>query len=87
MLTEGGWFSASADTGVLSHWRELEALAVFTFLQHSNAASFFLNNGTERKIPAVPFIGRFQSRDDPHFKLVKLPLQVKQITLFKILII
>ena len=77
MSTEAGLFSASADTGVLSHWREREALAVFTVLQHSAAAPFKLNNGTERIAPLVPHIGRFEAREHPHFSLVKLPLQVQ----------
>lgn len=49
-----------SDTGVLSHWKDYEALVVFVFLQHKDRALFFVTDDEYVIVPMVPQIGVFR---------------------------
>lgn len=66
------------DTGVMSHWKDYEKLAVYTYLSHQPAAPFMTSNGSVLHVPMIPQIGTFRAGYLPKLnsQAVELPLSV-----------
>lgn len=52
--------SLQSDSGVMSHWRDYQRLAVYTYLSHESAAPFTLPSGATVQVPMVPQVGVFR---------------------------
>lgn len=67
-----------SDAGVMSHWRDYEKLAVYTFLSHQSLMPFYRRNNATVHVPMIPQVGIFRSGLWENAEVVLLPLQVSQ---------
>lgn len=50
-----------SDTGVMSHWKDFDKLAVYTYLTHQPSSPFITYNGTNVEVPMIPQVGLFRA--------------------------
>lgn len=48
------------DTGVMSHWKDFDKLAVYTYLTHQASAPFITDKGASVEVPMIPQVGMFR---------------------------
>ncbi|XP_073980702.1 leukocyte elastase inhibitor-like isoform X2 [Rhodnius prolixus] len=65
------------DTGVMSHWKDFDKLAVYTYLTHQPAAEFMTHTGQVVSTPMIPQVGVFRAGYLPRLnsQAVELPLE------------
>lgn len=63
-------------TGVMSHWKDYEKLAVYTFLSHRPMIPFRKRNGSTVSVPMIPQVGALKIGRWENSQVVLLPLQV-----------
>lgn len=67
-----------SDSGVISHWKDYDQLAAFSFLSHQTAAPFHRTSTDTIPVPMVPQVGKFRTGrvHQLNAHAVELPLQV-----------
>jgi hypothetical protein len=69
-----------SDSGVMSHWKDYDRLAAFSFLSHEASAPFQRTPTDTVLVPMVPQVGEFRagriSQLNAH--AVELPLEVSR---------
>lgn len=72
-----------SDSGVISHWKDYDQLAAFSFLSHQAAAPFHRTSTDAILVPMVPQVGEFRAGRVHQLSAhaVELPLQVGTVTL------
>jgi hypothetical protein len=67
-----------SDSGVMSHWKDYDQLATFSFLSHQSAAPFHRTSTDTIHVPMVPQVGEFRTGrvHQLNAHAVELPLQV-----------
>jgi hypothetical protein len=67
-----------SDSGVMSHWKDYDQLAAFSFLSHETAAPFHRTSTDTIPVPMVPQVGEFRAGrvHQLNAHAVELPLQV-----------
>ena len=67
-----------SDAGVMSHWKDYDQLAAFSFLSHETAAPFHRTSTDAIPVPMVPQVGAFRAGrvHQLNAHAVELPLQV-----------
>jgi len=67
-----------SDSGVISHWKDYDQLATFSFLSHQTAAPFHRTSTDTIPVPMVPQVGKFRAGrvHQLNAHAVELPLQV-----------
>lgn len=67
-----------SDSGVISHWKDYDQLAAFSFLSHQAAAPFHRTSTDTVLVPMVPQVGEFRAGrvHQLNADAVELPLQV-----------
>lgn len=67
-----------SDSGVMSHWKDYDRLAAFSFLSHEPAASFQRTPTDTIPVPMVPQVGDFRAGRIHQLNAhgVELPLEV-----------
>uniref|UniRef100_A0A1V1FVF5 Putative serine protease 61 n=1 Tax=Reticulitermes speratus TaxID=60591 RepID=A0A1V1FVF5_9NEOP len=72
-----------SDSGVMSHWKDYDQLAAFSFLSHETAAPFHRTSTDTIPVPMVPQVGEFRAGrvHQLNAHAVELPLQVGTVTL------
>lgn len=72
-----------SDSGVMSHWKDYDRLAAFSFLSHEASAPFQRTPTDTVRVPMVPQVGEFRagriSQLNAH--AVEIPLEVGMVTL------
>lgn len=66
----------SSIAGVMSHWKDYENLAVYTFLSHQSVIQFIKKDDSEEPVPMVPQVGIFKMGEWENSQVILLPLQV-----------
>lgn len=74
-----------SDAGVMSHWRDYEKLAVYTFLSHQALLPFTRRNGSIAHVPMIPQVGVFKAARWESSEIILLPLQAKLVHLLLII--
>ncbi|XP_014275352.1 leukocyte elastase inhibitor [Halyomorpha halys] len=72
------------DTGVMSHWKDFDKLAVYTYLTHHPSAPFLSEKGVTIEVPMIPQVGTYRAGYIKRLKsqAVELHLETKRATLF-----
>ena len=67
-----------SDSGVMSHWKDYDQLAAFSFISHQTAAPFHRTSTDIIPVPMVPQVGEFRAGrvHQLNAHAVELPLQV-----------
>ena len=67
-----------SDSGVMSHWKDYDKLAAFSFISHQTAAPFHRTSTDTIAVPMVPQVGEFRAGrvHQLNAHAVELPLQV-----------
>jgi hypothetical protein len=67
-----------SDSGVMSHWKDYDKLAAFSFLSSQTAAPFHRTSTDTIHVPMVPQVGQFRAGrvHQLNAHAVELPLQV-----------
>ena len=67
-----------SDSGVMSHWKDYDRLAAFSFLSQETAAPFHRTSTDTVRVPMVPQVGEFRAGrvHQLNAQAVELPLQV-----------
>lgn len=67
-----------SDSGVMSHWKDYDRLAAFSFLSHEPAAPFQRTPTDIVSVPMVPQVGHFRAGriHQLNSHAVELPLEV-----------
>lgn len=67
------------DTGVMSHWKDFDKLAVYTYLTHHPAAPFISEKGITIEVPMIPQVGTYRAGYINRLKsqAVEIHLEVK----------
>ncbi|XP_014248924.1 serine protease inhibitor 3/4-like [Cimex lectularius] len=65
------------DTRVMSHWKDFDKLAVYTYLTHQPSVPFMTPYGDVVNVPMVPQVGLFKAGYHPKLnsQIVELPLE------------
>ncbi|KAK6640777.1 hypothetical protein RUM44_012474 [Polyplax serrata] len=71
-------------TGVMSHWKDYDKLAVYTFLSHQPMKPFKKRDGTIVGVPMIPQVGVFRGGRWENSNVILLPLQAKLVELLLI---
>ena len=69
----------------MSHWRDYEKLAVYTFLSHQALLPFTKRNGSIARVPMIPQVGVFKAARWENSEIILLPLQAKLVHLLLII--
>ncbi|XP_054271468.1 serpin I2 isoform X2 [Macrosteles quadrilineatus] len=79
--------SLQSDSGVMSHWKDYQRLAVYTYLSHEAAAPFTLLSGATVQVPMVPQVGVFRRGrlNRLNCLAVQLPLESRRVHLILLL--
>ncbi|KAJ4444246.1 hypothetical protein ANN_06037 [Periplaneta americana] len=72
-----------SDSGVMSHWKDYDRLAAFSFLSHESAAPFHRTPTETIPVPMVPQVGVFRAGrvQQLNANAIELPLEVETVTL------
>lgn len=68
----------SSITGVMSHWKDYEKLAVYTFLSHRPKIAFKKKDGSIVGVPMIPQVGVLKTGRWENSNVFLIPLQVRK---------
>ncbi|KAL1138939.1 hypothetical protein AAG570_009001 [Ranatra chinensis] len=76
-----------SDAGIMSHWKDYQKMAVYTYLRHQSSAPFTTSKGDTVEVPMVPQFGTFRIGYLPRLKsqAVELLLEAPHVSLLLIM--
>ncbi|XP_050425941.1 serpin A9-like [Adelges cooleyi] len=63
-----------SDTGLISHWKDYQKLATYTYVSYLSSAPFTTANGSTIHVPMIPQVGRYKIGYVPQLKCLAAEL-------------
>lgn len=73
-LFSGDILELRSDTGIISHWKDYQKLATYTYLSYQPSAPFTKSDGSIVYVPMIPQTGMFKIGYVPQLKCLAAEL-------------